>query len=151
MRLATWGQRAVALLLDGLFSTLLFIPGVIVIGVAAASTDDDGSMNAVSGTLLTIGIVLCVAALVVGIWNMGWRMGKLGWSWGKQVMKIKLVRLTDPVPPGGGIGLGRYLLRTFLGNITFGVYTLLTYLWPLWDERRQSLDDKIWSTLVINA
>ena len=95
--------------------------------------------------------MLCVAALVVGIWNVGWRMGKLGWSWGKQVMKIKLVRLADAVPPGGGVGLGRYLVRTLLGNITFGVYTLLTYLWPLWDDRNQTLDDKIWSTLVINA
>lgn len=150
-QLASWGQRAVALLLDALFSTLLFIPGVILIGIAAASTDDDGSMNAVSGTLLTIGIVLCVAALVVGIWNVGWRMGKHGWSWGKQVMKIKLVRVSDGVPPGGGVGLGRYFVRALLGNVTFGVYTLLTYLWPLWDERRQSLDDKIFSTLVVKA
>ena len=77
-------------------------------------------------------------------------MGKLGWS-GASIARIKLVRLADAVPPGGGIGLARYLLRTFLGNITFGIYTLLTYLWPLWDERRQSLDDKIFSTLVIRA
>jgi uncharacterized RDD family membrane protein YckC len=151
VELASWGQRAVALLLDGLFSTLLFIPGVIVIAIGAASEDDDGSVNVVSGTLLAIGIALCVAAIVVGIWNVGWRTGKHGWSWGKQVMKIKLVRLADGVPPGGGVGLGRYLVRTLLGNISFGIYTLLTYLWPLWDERKQSLDDKIFSTLVVKA
>jgi uncharacterized RDD family membrane protein YckC len=151
VELASWGQRAAALLLDGLFSALLFIPGVIVIAIGAASEDDDGTVNAVSGTLLAIGIALCVAAIVVGIWNVGWRTGKHGWSWGKQVMKIKLVRLADGVPPGGGVGLGRYLVRTLLGNISFGIYTLLTYLWPLWDERKQTLDDKIFSTLVVRA
>jgi len=151
VELASWGQRAVALLLDSLFSALLFIPGVIVLAIGAASSDDDGSVNAVSGTLIAIGIALCVAAIAVGIWNLGWRMGKHGWSWGKQVMKIKLVRLAEGVPPGGGVGLGRYLVRTLLGNISFGIYTLLTYLWPLWDERKQSLDDKIFSTLVVKA
>ena len=49
------------------------------------------------------------------------------------------------------MGLGRLLLRGFLGSITGGIYTVLTYLWPLWDERVQTLDDKIWSTLVIDA
>jgi len=151
VELASWGQRAAALLLDGLFGALLTIPGVILIVVAAATSEDDGSMNAVSGTLLAIGIVLSVAALVVGIWNMGWRTGKHGWSWGKQIMRIKLVRVADGVPPGGGIGLGRYLVRQLLGGVSSGIYTLLTYLWPLWDERNQSLDDKIFSTLVIRA
>jgi uncharacterized RDD family membrane protein YckC len=151
VELATWGQRAAALLLDSLFSTLLFIPGVIVIVVGAAMVDDDSGADAVSGTLIGIGVALCVAATVVGIWNLGWRMGQHGWSWGKQVMRIKLVRLADGVPPGGGIGLGRYFVRQLLGGVSAGIYTLLTYLWPLWDERKQSLDDKIFSTLVVKA
>ncbi|MFL6128373.1 MAG: RDD family protein [Mycobacteriales bacterium] len=151
VELATWGQRAAALLLDWLFSLLLSLPGVILVTIGAASTDTDGTTSAAGGTLIAVGVLLCVAAAVVGIWNLGWRMGKHGWSWGKQVMKIKLVRMADGVPPGGGVGLGRYFVRALLGGITFGLYTLLTYLWPLWDERRQSLDDKIFSTLVVRA
>ena len=151
VELASWGQRAVALLLDGLFGGLLAIPSLVLIVIAAASADEDGSLDATSGTLLTVGILLGVAAVVVSIWNVGWRQGKHGWSWGKQVMRIKLVRLADGVPPGGGIGLGRYLVRQLLGGVSAGIYTLLTYLWPLWDERRQSLDDKIFSTLVVKA
>jgi uncharacterized RDD family membrane protein YckC len=151
VELASWGQRAAALLLDSLFSTLLFIPGVIVFVIGAAMTDDNGGADAVSGTLIGVGIALWLAAVVVGIWNLGWRMGKHGWSWGKQVMKIKLVRVADGVPPGGGIGLGRYFVRQLLGGVSAGIYTLLTYLWPLWDERKQSLDDKIFSTLVVRA
>lgn len=144
---ASWGQRALALILDGLFSLLLYLPGIVLLSIGAAMSDSgDGG-----GPLIIVGAVLMFAAFVVQIWNTGWRQGAQGWSWGKQVMKIKLVRAADAQPPGGWLGIGRLLLRTALGNITFGIYTLLTYLWPLWDERKQSLDDKMLSTLVVRA
>jgi RDD family len=54
-------------------------------------------------------------------------------------------------PPGGWTGVGRLFLRTLLGNVTGGIYTLLTYLWPLWDDKNQTLDDKMLSTLVVKA
>lgn len=46
------------------------------------------------------------------------------------------------------------LLRAFvgqavLGGITFGIYTLLDYLWPLWDRHGQSLHDKVAGTYVV--
>jgi uncharacterized RDD family membrane protein YckC len=149
VRFASWGQRAAALLLDALFAFVLFLPGIVLVTVGAVQADDGN--DGVGGALLVVGGVLMLAALAVQVWNQGWRQGAVGWSWGKQVMKIKLVRSTDAQPPGGGLGIGRLLLRGFLGNITLGVYTLLTYLWPLWDEKRQSLDDKILNTLVIQA
>ena len=150
VRLASWGQRAAALILDWLFGTLLYVPGAVLLSIGAVQASDDGS-DAASTTLIVLGSVLMFAALVVQLWNQGWRAGAEGWSWGKQVMKIKLVRLADARPPGGGVGLGRFLVRGLLGGVTGGIYTILTYLWPLWDERRQSLDDKIWSTLVVEA
>jgi uncharacterized RDD family membrane protein YckC len=67
------------------------------------------------------------------------------------VVGIKLVKELTAQPPGGWTGVGRLLLRGFLGNITGGIYTVLTYLWPLWDEKNQTLDDKIFSTLVIKV
>jgi uncharacterized RDD family membrane protein YckC len=145
---ASWGARAGALILDGIFSLLVFIPGIAVIvgaGVSAETEDD------VSGGLIAIGVLLMLAAVVVLFWNQGWRQGSVGWSWGKQVVGIKLVRGTDAQPPGGWLGIGRLLLRSLLGNVTAGIYTLLTYLWPLWDERHQSLDDKMLGTVVVRA
>jgi len=59
--------------------------------------------------------------------------------------------LWQDLADGGWIGLGRFLVRTLLGAITGGVYTILTYLWPLWDEKKQTLDDKIFGTLVVRA
>ena len=145
---ASWGSRALALVLDTIFAFLVFVPGLVVIIAAAAGAENE---DEVSGALVALGVLLLLAGLVVILWNQGWRQGSVGWSWGKQVMKIKLVRAADARPPGGWVGIGRLFLRSVLGNVTFGVYTLLTYLWPLWDERKQSLDDKMLSTLVVRA
>ena len=151
VRLATWGQRAIALVLDWLFAALLYIPGTVVLVIGAVRADDAGRVDGASAGLITVGSLLMLAAVVVQLWNQGWRNGSQGWSWGKQIMRIKLVRLADAQLAGGWVGLGRLLLRGFLGSITGGIYTVLTYLWPLWDQRVQTLDDKIWSTLVVDA
>jgi uncharacterized RDD family membrane protein YckC len=143
--LASYGQRVVAYLIDALIAVLLSIPGTILIVLSLVDVQDSG----VNGVLLALGILLILAGVAVAIWNQGWRQGVTGQSWGKGFAHIKLVRAADGVPPGGGIGLGRWFLRSILGNVTSGIYTILTLLWPLWDERRQTLDDKIVSTLVV--
>jgi uncharacterized RDD family membrane protein YckC len=154
---ASWGARAGALLLDALFTLLMYLPGLVVLIVAFASADTETELDGtttitnVNGGVVAVGVVLCVAAFGWQIWNLGWRQGSQGWSWGKQVVGIKLVRESTAQPPGGWTGIGRMFLRYVLGNVTFGIYTLLTYLWPLWDEKNQSLDDKMFSTLVIRA
>jgi uncharacterized RDD family membrane protein YckC len=152
---ASWLSRAGALILDGLFGLLLFIPAGIAFGVtfgtADTTTNLDGTTEVtnVNGALLTLAILLAVAAAAVGIWNQGWRQGAKGWSWGKQVVGIKLVAESTGQPPGGGIGLGRLFLRNLLGIVPF--YTIVDYLFPLWDEKNQTIDDKILSTLVVQA
>ena len=151
VRLASYGQRAAALLLDALFGFLLAIPGIVLIIIGVVRAEDRGSFDGVSTTLIVLGALLEVAAVIVQLWNQGWRQGAQGWSWGKQVLRIKLLRIADGQPPSGGVGLGRLLVRGLLGGVTGGVYTVLTYLWPLWDERRQTLDDKIFSTIVAEA
>lgn len=145
---ASWGARAGAFLLDVLFTILLYVPGFIVIAIAGAASDTGEDP---SGGLIALGVLLLVAGFAVQIWNQGWRQGAQGWSWGKQVVGIKLVKAATMQPPGGWLGIGRLLIRSVLGNVTFGVYTLLTYLWPLWDDKKQSLDDKILSTYVVRA
>jgi uncharacterized RDD family membrane protein YckC len=153
--LASWLSRAGALILDALFGILLFLPAGIAFGVtfgtADTTTNLDGTTEVtnVNGGLLAISIVLALAAVAVGIWNQGWRQGSQGWSWGKQVVGIKLVAESTGQPPGGGTGIGRLLLRNLLGIVPF--YTIVDYLFPLWDEKNQTLDDKILSTLVVRA
>jgi uncharacterized RDD family membrane protein YckC len=145
--LASYGQRVAAYLIDALIALLLTVPGTVLIVVAALSADDGG----VNGGLIAVGVVLILVGVAVHVWNQGWRQGVIGQSWGKGIMHIRLVRVADGVPPGGGIGLARYFLRQLLGNATGGIYTVVDLLWPLWDDRRQTLDDKIVSTLVVEA
>ena len=152
---ASWGARAGALILDAIFGILLFIPAIIAFAVAFSdadtTTNPDGTTEVtnLNGALIAIAVVLAIAALVVAFWNQGWRQGSKGWSWGKQIVGIKLVAAATGQPPGGGTGIGRLLLRNVLGIVPF--YTIIDYLWPLWDEKNQTLDDKIISTLVVKA
>ena len=145
--LASYGGRVAAYLIDGVIASVPGLVGYILIIAAVASANDGGSLN---GGLAFIGGVLLLVSFLFAVWNQGWRQGTTGQSIGKGVMKIKLVRVADGIAPGGGVGLGRFFIRQVLAGIT-GIYGLLTLLWPLWDERRQTLDDKIVGTLVVDA
>jgi uncharacterized RDD family membrane protein YckC len=155
--LASWGIRAGALLLDGLFAFLVALPGLIVLTAALAAgetqTDSAGrtTITDVNGGLIALAVVLFLLAIIFQFWNYGWRNGSHGCSLGKQVVGIRLVSEATRQWPGGWVGLGRFLVRNLLGALTGGIYTILTYLWPLWDEKKQTLDDKIFSTLVVRV
>ena len=45
----------------------------------------------------------------------------------------------------------RFLLFGFIGIFLIGLPGLVDLLWPLWDERNQTLHDKIVSSYVIKA
>jgi uncharacterized RDD family membrane protein YckC len=149
--LATWGRRALALIIDALILLALCLPGAVVLGLGAAADSDGSGPDQPNGSLVALGAALALAGVVVHFWQQGWRQGARGQSWGKQLLGIWLVRFAGGRPPGGGTGLGRLLLRMVLGNASCGLYTLLTYLWPLWDANRQTLDDKILTTVVITG
>jgi uncharacterized RDD family membrane protein YckC len=152
---ASWGARAGALILDGIFGALLAVPAIIAFGLAfgdaETTTNLDGttSVSNLNGALIAVAVVLAIAAAAVVIWNQGWRQGAQGWSWGKQIVGIKVVSEATGQPPGGGTGIGRLFLRNLLGIVPF--YTIVDYLFPLWDEKNQTLDDKMLSTLVVRA
>ena len=154
---ASYGSRAGALLLDILFTFLVTLPGIIVLIAAFASaqteTDEAGTttITDISGGLLGLAVVLLLLAAVFQFWNSGWRNGAKGCSLGKQVVGIRMVSMATGQAPGGWVGIGRFLIRNLLGAVTSGVYTILTLLWPLWDDKRQTLDDKILSTLIVRA
>lgn len=147
--LASWGQRAGAYLLDALLLFLALLPGAVLLGIGAAADSDGSGPDEGNVPLIVLGVLLMLAGLGFQLWNQGWRQGARGQSFGKQWLGIRLVSAQTGTPPGGGTGLGRLLLRSVLGNCTQGLYSLLTFLWPLWDDRRQTLDDKIFKTLVV--
>ena len=96
--------------------------------------------------LLTVGGLAYVAMFAFAIWNSGYRQGTTGQSIGKKVIGTKLVRASDQQPVGFGLAIGRQLLHV-IDAIPFYV----GYLWPLWDDRRQTFADKVCDTVVVPA
>ena len=72
------------------------------------------------------------------------RQGRTGYSLGKTVVGIRLVKVSTAQPMGAGL--------CFVRQIAHYVDSLVCYLgwfWPLWDSRNQTLADKIMNTVVI--
>jgi uncharacterized RDD family membrane protein YckC len=123
---ANWPQRVGAYLID-------LVPVLILIIIG----------RAVGGAVF---LVLYLAAIGVSIYNRWILAGKTGQSWGKQVLGIRLVKEATGEPIGG--------LMAFVRDIAHFVDSIICYigyLWPIWDSKRQTLADKIMSTVVVPA
>jgi uncharacterized RDD family membrane protein YckC len=145
--LATYGNRVIAYIIDNLIAFALTLPGTLAIILATAPTwDGDGQA---SGGLILLGVLLILLGAAVSIWNQGWVQGATGQSWGKGFRHTRLVSEESGQPIGGGLGLLRYFIRSILSSIT-GLYWLVTVLFPLWDEKRQTLEDKMLRTVVVS-
>ena len=131
--LASWAERAGAYLIDAV------APGVAVFVltfVAALISDSFGSAMNILGN---------IGSLVFAFWNLA-RQGRTGQTVGKQVVGIRLLREAD----GGVVGPGLSIGRAFL-HIVDAVPCMVGFLWPLWDQKRQTFADKILSTLVVKG
>jgi uncharacterized RDD family membrane protein YckC len=93
-------------------------------------------------------LVGTVTGLVFLVWNVGIRQGRTGASVGKSVLAVRLVN-SDLQPIGTGSAILRQLLH-ILDGLPF-ICLPLGYLWPLWDERKQTFADKIVKSFVIQA
>jgi uncharacterized RDD family membrane protein YckC len=133
--LATYGQRVGGFLID------VGIPGglLVVVLIAALATRD----------VVVIGVVYPVATavgLAFLLWNSGYRQGRSGQSLGKSALGTRLIAVGTGRPVGAARAVGRQVAH-LLDGLPLG----LGYLWPLWDEQRQTFADKVCSTLVVQA
>jgi uncharacterized RDD family membrane protein YckC len=133
--LASWGQRVAAYLVDSLIACAIVGVGIIIGAVL-------GTQSEALGVFMTIITVLAAVGFVV--WNLV-RQGQTGQTLGKGMLAIRLVRLDGQTSPGVGLSIGRHLLHMFIDGALCG----LGYLWPLWDEKRQTFADKIVDTVVV--
>jgi uncharacterized RDD family membrane protein YckC len=96
----------------------------------------------------TIGILVQSLATLVGLvylfWNYGYRQGTTGSSLGKSVMKVKVVSEITGQPLGFGMSVVRQL-----AHFVDAVICFIGFLFPLWDAKRQTLADKIMTTVVL--
>jgi uncharacterized RDD family membrane protein YckC len=148
-----WVTRVLAFLIDN-------IPAAVVLGIGAliqALTVQQSCVNDItqydvnqycvsqqSGIgMLANGLAWLVAVAYL-VWNYGYRQGTTGSSLGKSVMKFKVVSETTGQPIGFGMSVVRQLAH-FVDQII----CYIGYLFPLWDAKRQTLADKIMTTVCL--
>jgi len=133
-RPASWGQRALAYLVDA------FAPAIAVYTVAGIL----GGVSDALGTLL--GLLAPMALVGWLVYDYGVIQGRTGYTVGKGIVGIRLV----DVATGGPVGTGTSIARWFV-HIVDAVPCYIGFLWPLWDERRETFADKILKHAVVTA
>jgi uncharacterized RDD family membrane protein YckC len=129
---AHWGSRVLATLVDSLVLLVAYVPALIAAFM--------GETAAVIGLLITV-----VAMIGVGVWML-MQEGKTGQTIGKKTIGIRLLRESDGQP----IGFGMAFVRR-LAHFLDGAACYIGYLWPLWDDKKQTFADKVCSTVVVKA
>jgi uncharacterized RDD family membrane protein YckC len=136
--LANWPQRVGAYLIDYLIAA---IPAFLAV-ILFSGTDPGETPSAGAGL---VAFLLYLVSLGIWIYNRAIMQGRTGQSWGKQVLNLRLVRMADGQPMGGGM----CFLRD-LAHILDALPCYIGFLFPLWDPRRQTFADKIVSTVVLS-
>ncbi|MEA2685285.1 MAG: hypothetical protein QOE93_480 [Actinomycetota bacterium] len=132
--LASWGQRLGAYLIDILIGVGILLVAVILSAILGTVSDALGVFFLVVGY---------IGQFAFAIWNLV-RQGRTGQTIGKGVLNIRLVRLDGVNPPGPGLSIGRAFL-----HIVDALPCYIGFLWPLWDDKRQTFADKIINTVVV--
>ena len=128
---ASWLQRVGAWLLDN------FLVGVALELIVSWSSSE------------ALRTATSVIALLWALYN-AYLAGSTGQSYGKRAVGIRLARLDNGAPVGGGYGLLRWLMNLVFTLLCF-IPGLLNYLWPLWDAKSQTWSDKIAGSVVVRA
>lgn len=146
---ASWGRRATAALIDGLCVTVPLL-AALVFTVVADPVFTVGALHGRAGGMGSRVVVIgYIAALLaepaIALW-LAYREGTTGQSPGKRRLGIRLERADTGTP----IGFGQAIVRRLV-HILDALPCYLGFLWPLWDERRQTFADKVTATVVVRG
>jgi len=128
---ASFGRRLLASLLDGM---IVAIPSFALSFVLTLLL---GEQEAIT-VLLQMSISIIYYVLLTGL---------NGQTLGKMALGIKVVRVDNGNVPG----IGKAILREILGKMINSFTFLIGYFWMLWDGKKQTIHDKIASTIVVRV
>lgn len=126
--LAEWPERVVAALIDA----VLLVPLVIVYWI----------MTAISSTL---GLLFYIPIAGAGLY-FAWLTGETGASPGKRLTGIKIVSESTGQPIGGVNGIVRQI-----AHVLDSLVCCIGYFLPLFDAKKQTIADKVMTTLSISG
>jgi uncharacterized RDD family membrane protein YckC len=153
-QLAGWWRRAGAHVIDwiviSLVAGVLFAIFAAFAGAGFLVGDTTGYIAAVLA-ILGFGLCIVVAALVYAPLMMARTNGK---TLGRMACGTRLVRANGQPVDFGYAALREVVVKWLLinviaGSFTFGLATLLDYLWPLWDEENRTLHDMVVNSRTI--
>jgi uncharacterized RDD family membrane protein YckC len=141
-----------------------YVPVLILLaigyGIAFATADNNcygeayGYGGGCTSSFGGIGVILLIltwlASVAYWVWNLGYKQGTTGSSIGKGVMKFKIVSESTGQPVGFGMSFLREVLYWVASAVCFIVW-IVAVLFPLWDQKRQTLVDKILNHVALPA
>jgi uncharacterized RDD family membrane protein YckC len=148
-----WANRVGAFLIDNLPFAIILGVGWLVLqnsyqSACLIETMPSDAVEVCDTGYSTLGLtvfpVTALLGLVYLVWNYGFRQGSTGSSIGKSVLHFHVVSEKTGEP----IGFGMSVLRQ-IAHLVDGVIFGIGYLLPLWDAKRQTLADKIMSTVCL--
>jgi uncharacterized RDD family membrane protein YckC len=147
MDYATWANRAIGYLIDS-----LLVGGAMVILYALLSglltaVAGVGGRGAAQGVCCLFIVLFPLATLLVGLYNRVYLISQRGYSIGQGVVHVKVVDVNGGLLTQG-TAFVRLLAAAGMGLVPF--LPVLDLLWPLWDDRRQTLHDKAVNCYVVN-
>ena len=150
-----WFTRVLGYIID-------ILPGAVVIGIGAGiafGTADNQCTSSggeydygvyCTSNMTAFGMIVYILAYALAfaywIWNWGYRQGTTGQSIGKSVMKFKVISEKTGQPIGFGLSIVRQI-----AHVVDSLVCYIGWLFPLWDAKRQTLADKIMSTICVPA
>jgi uncharacterized RDD family membrane protein YckC len=156
-KVASFGQRALAYLIDFAITLIGLIPmilGIILLvaaapelqtdqfGTVTSSGDGDSGLAITGGLLIALGVLVSIA---ITLWNRVFKMGRTGQSVGKKAIGLFLLDDKTGRPIGAGMCFLRELVQGLVNQIFY-----LGWLWMLWDTDKQTLGDKaVHSSVVV--
>ncbi len=144
---ASWGDRVIGYLID---SVLVGVGMAILYGIAGAflaMVSGLGGHDLAGGMCCMLILLFPIASLLVGVFNRVYLVSTRGASIGQGIMRLKVVDTNGNLLTMGTAFI-RLLAQVGLSFVPV-VGPLLDLLWPLWDERRQTLHDKAVGSYVL--
>jgi uncharacterized RDD family membrane protein YckC len=135
--LAHWGLRVGGYLLD----MLIIVGPMYALGFIDLATASN-SATAEPGIFFTIGMLYAVGMAIF----QRYKEGATGQSIGKKIVGISVLREANGTPLGFGMAFVRKL-----AHVLDGLPCYIGWLWPLWDDKKQTFADKVCSTVVVRV
>ena len=134
--LATFGQRAIAVIIDALVMFAMIIPVIIIFFILGAVSD---------ALALIVGGLLYLAMFAAAIWYYIGNVGKTGQTPGRRSQGIRVVSSN-----GSPVGVGGAFIRWILASI-LNTFCYIGILWMLFDADKKTLYDKILDNQVVQV